>query len=199
MFRLLGEEFVSAHITKDPDMVEEADVDNITLDNMKKYLDDVLNIALMKTDKEMVDTFVKYKSKQFLEICQDQPKQAVVEALGEIILSYNISEGSYDIMEGFEHFSDNCAPFPAQLRSRFWDILMEKIEKPRKKRFDQLSVASSNPHNDSNIKQEVIRYHLKAAGLEESILEVGTKCRQKSTNSIKILPRMKTYFLLAKY
>ena len=199
MFRLLGEEFVSAHITKDPDMVEEADVDNITLENMKKYLDDVLNIALMKTDKEMVDKFVKYKSKQFLETCQDQPKQAVLEALGEIILSCNISEGSYDIMEGFEHFHYNCVPFPAQLRSRFWDILMEKIEKPRKKRFDQLSVASSNPHNDSNIKQEVIRYHLKAAGLEESILEVGTKCRKKSTNSIKILPRMKTYFLLAKY
>ena len=101
---------------------------------MKKYLDDVLTIALMKTDKNIIDDFINYKSKEFLRLSQDQSEHGVHEAIRGILLHGHMSdEGSSNIMEGIGHFSSACVPFPRQLRSILWDIAIEKVEKPRRR------------------------------------------------------------------
>ena len=146
-------------------------VDKITLENMKKYLDDVLTIVLMKTDKNKIDDFVNYKSKEFLRLSQNQSKQAVYEAMRGIVLHDNMSEGSSNIMEVVGHFSSSCVPFPRQLRSILWDIAIEKVEKPRRREFNQLALASFTISCDNSLKQEVIDYHVKTASLEETPLE----------------------------
>ena len=61
---------------------------------MKKYLDDVLTMTLMKTDKNIIDDFVNYKSKEFLCLSQDQFEHAVHEAMKGIVWHDNMSEGS---------------------------------------------------------------------------------------------------------
>ena len=58
---------------------------------MKKYLDDVLTIALMKTDKNIIEDFANCKSKEFLRLSQYQSKHAVHEAMRDIVLHDNMS------------------------------------------------------------------------------------------------------------
>ena len=160
LFSLLGEDFVDKHFTKEHVNIEGVVVDKITLENMKKYLDDVLTIVLMKTDKNKIDDFVNYKSKEFLRLSQNQSEQAVYEAMRGIVLHDNMSEGSSNIMEVVGHFSSSCVPFPRQLRSILWDIEIEKVEKPRRREFNQLALASFTTPCDNSLKQEVIDYHV---------------------------------------
>jgi hypothetical protein len=79
---------------------------------MKKYLDDVLTIALMKTDKNIIDDFVNYKLQEFLRLTRDQSEQTVYEVMRGIVLHDNKSEGSINMMEVVGHFSSACVPFP---------------------------------------------------------------------------------------
>jgi hypothetical protein len=138
---------------------------------MKKYLDDVLTIALMKTDKIIIDDFVNYKSQEFLRLAQDQSEQTVYEAMRGIILHDNMSEGSINMMEVVGYFSSSCVPFPRQLRSILWDIAIQKVEKSRRRELDTLALSSFTISCDNSLKQEVIDYHVKTASLEVTPLE----------------------------
>ena len=140
---------------------------------MKKHLEEVSNIALLKTDKTMIDNFVDYKSKELLCLSQDQSKQAVIQAMNAIISQEDIAEGCGNLVEAFDQFSSNCVPFPRKIRSLIWDTLMGKIDKPRRRDvLMKFSSTSSVVCCDKNLKKEVINFHMKVAGLEESVFEV---------------------------
>ena len=172
LFSLLGKDFVYKHITREPFDLEEMEVDKIVLENMKKYLEEVSNIALVKTDKKMIDNFVNNKSKELLALSQDQSKQAVIDAMNAIICHENAAEDCGNLMEAFHQFSSSCVPFPRKMRSLIWDNLMMKLEKPRRRDVAQFSSTSSVLCCDKNLKKEVINFHMKVAGLEESVFEV---------------------------
>ena len=92
---------------------------------MKKYLEEVSNIALLKTDKTMIDNFVNYKSKELLCLSQDQSKQAVIQAMNAIISQEDIAEGCGNLVEAFDQFSCICLYFPRQIRSLIWDTMID--------------------------------------------------------------------------
>ena len=173
LFRLLGKDFVYKHITREPFDLEEMEVDKIVLENMKKYLEEVSNIALVKTDKKMIDNFVNNKSKELLALSQDQSKQAVIDAMNTIICHKDITEDCGNLIEAFDQFSSRCVSFPRKRRSLIWDTLMGKIDKPRRRDvLMKFSSTSSVLCCDKNLKKDVINFHIKIAGLEESVFEV---------------------------
>ena len=163
---LLGTEFVSKHLAKEQHNIEDKKVNEITLENMKKYLDDVVDKAIAKADKDMIDTFLSYKYKQLLILSKQQSEHVLRQSLEEVVL-HSMSTSPNILTEGLKLFSSHCVPFPSELRSIFWDVLMEKIKKPRNIRAEDFSLPPSSIMFDDILQEEVINHKMAEEYLPE--------------------------------
>lgn len=171
---LLGKDFVSKHVTKEPQNIEEERVNETTLENMKKYVNEVVDKALAEADKDMIATFLSYKYKQFLGLCKQQPEQVVRESLEEVIL-YCMRSSPNIITERLKLFSSHCVPFPSKQRLMFWDILMEKMKKPRKIRTEEFSLPASSIIFDEKLQEEVVNHKMAEEYMPEVWISINKK------------------------